>query len=171
MRLVRTFFQNKPAPSGSSPRDLGHPSNVPTAMAARDDMDTRPISSRALQQTPDKLLTFPVTTAFCGVSIVFLKRGESVVQVPQNCFFFPSFASSDATAPLGILAVATPLERAGFEICLIDSTITSSYKKQETRPRRSARQRLSFMVPPFSIARAFNRGQAEFMLPEGQSSG
>jgi hypothetical protein len=32
-------------------------------------------------------------------------------------------------------------------------------------------QRLSFMVPAFSIARAFNRGQAEFMLPEGQSSG
>ena len=31
-------------------------------------------------------------------------------------FFFPSFASSDATAPLGILAVATPLLRAGYEI-------------------------------------------------------
>ena len=45
-------------------------------------------------------------------------------------FFFPSFASSDATAPLGILAVATPLERAGFEICLIDSTITPDFKKR-----------------------------------------
>ncbi len=40
-------------------------------------------------------------------------------------FFFPSFASSDATAPLGILAVATPLLRAGYQICLIDSTITT----------------------------------------------
>ncbi len=43
-------------------------------------------------------------------------------------FFFPSFASSEATAPLGILAVATPLLRAGFEIVLIDSTITPNFK-------------------------------------------
>ena len=43
-------------------------------------------------------------------------------------FFFPSFASSDATAPLGILAVATPLIRAGYEVVLIDSTITPNYK-------------------------------------------
>ena len=39
-------------------------------------------------------------------------------------FFFPSFASSEATAPLGILAVATPLLRAGYSVQLIDSTIT-----------------------------------------------
>ena len=45
-------------------------------------------------------------------------------------FFFPSFASSDATAPLGILAVATPLLRAGYSIQLIDSTITPNYKKR-----------------------------------------
>lgn len=45
-------------------------------------------------------------------------------------FFFPSFASSEATAPLGILAVATPLLRAGFEVCLIDSTITPNFKKR-----------------------------------------
>ncbi len=45
-------------------------------------------------------------------------------------FFFPSFASSDATAPLGILAVATPLLRAGYQIRLIDSTITPNYKKR-----------------------------------------
>jgi radical SAM superfamily enzyme YgiQ (UPF0313 family) len=45
-------------------------------------------------------------------------------------FFFPSFASSEATAPLGILAVATPLIRAGFEIVLIDSTITPDFKKR-----------------------------------------
>lgn len=44
-------------------------------------------------------------------------------------FFFPSFASSDATAPLGILAVATPLKRAGFEVVLIDSTITPNFKQ------------------------------------------
>jgi radical SAM superfamily enzyme YgiQ (UPF0313 family) len=45
-------------------------------------------------------------------------------------FFFPSFASSDATAPLGLLAVATPLLRAGYSIRLIDSTITPNYKKR-----------------------------------------
>ncbi len=45
-------------------------------------------------------------------------------------FFFPSFASTEATAPLGILAVSTPLLRAGYDICLIDSTITPNYKKR-----------------------------------------
>src|SRR6201997_3452667 len=45
-------------------------------------------------------------------------------------FFFPSFASSEATAPLGILAVATPLLRAGFSVTLIDSTITPNFKKR-----------------------------------------
>ena len=45
-------------------------------------------------------------------------------------FFFPSFASSEATAPLGILAVATPLKRAGFEVVLIDSTITPNFKQR-----------------------------------------
>jgi anaerobic magnesium-protoporphyrin IX monomethyl ester cyclase len=45
-------------------------------------------------------------------------------------FFFPSFASSEATAPLGILAVATPLLRAGYIVRLIDSTITPNYKKR-----------------------------------------
>lgn len=45
-------------------------------------------------------------------------------------FFFPSFASSEATAPLGILAVATPLIRAGFQIVLIDSTITPNFKER-----------------------------------------
>ena len=45
-------------------------------------------------------------------------------------FFFPSFASSEATAPLGILAVSTPLLRAGYDIVLIDSTITPNFKKR-----------------------------------------
>jgi anaerobic magnesium-protoporphyrin IX monomethyl ester cyclase len=45
-------------------------------------------------------------------------------------FFFPSFASSEATAPLGILAVATPLLRSGYTIRLIDSTITPNYKQR-----------------------------------------
>ena len=45
-------------------------------------------------------------------------------------FFFPSFASTEATAPLGILAVATPLLQAGYEVCLIDSTITPDFQKR-----------------------------------------
>src|SRR6202008_3790592 len=45
-------------------------------------------------------------------------------------FFFPSFASSEATAPLGILAVATPLKRAGFEVVLIYLTITPGFKQK-----------------------------------------
>jgi radical SAM superfamily enzyme YgiQ (UPF0313 family) len=45
-------------------------------------------------------------------------------------FFFPSFASTEATAPLGILAVATPLLRAGYSVRLIDSTITPNFKQR-----------------------------------------
>jgi radical SAM superfamily enzyme YgiQ (UPF0313 family) len=45
-------------------------------------------------------------------------------------FFFPSFASTEATAPLGILAVATPLLRAGYSVQLIDSTITANFKNR-----------------------------------------
>ncbi len=45
-------------------------------------------------------------------------------------FFFPSFSSTEATAPLGILAVSTPLLRAGYDICLIDSTITPDFKRR-----------------------------------------
>lgn len=53
-------------------------------------------------------------------------------------FFFPSFASSDATAPLGILAVATPLLRAGYSVRLIDSTITPNFKKRVLEEVRDA---------------------------------
>jgi radical SAM superfamily enzyme YgiQ (UPF0313 family) len=45
-------------------------------------------------------------------------------------FFFPSFSSSEATAPLGILAVSTPLIRAGYEVRLIDSTIAPDFKRK-----------------------------------------
>jgi radical SAM superfamily enzyme YgiQ (UPF0313 family) len=45
-------------------------------------------------------------------------------------FFFPSFASTEATAPLGILAIATPLLRAGYSVTVIDSTITPNFKKR-----------------------------------------
>ncbi len=45
-------------------------------------------------------------------------------------FFFPAFSSIEATAPLGILAVSTPLLRAGFEVKIIDSTITPQFQKR-----------------------------------------
>src|ERR1700730_14532645 len=53
-------------------------------------------------------------------------------------FFFPSFASSEATAPLGLLAVATPLLRSGYSVQLIDSTITPNYKKRVLEEVRDA---------------------------------
>ena len=43
-------------------------------------------------------------------------------------FFYPAFASLEATAPLGILAVATPLVRAGYQVRIIDSTITPGFQ-------------------------------------------
>src|SRR5271167_1264956 len=53
-------------------------------------------------------------------------------------FFFPSFASSEATAPLGILAVATPLLGGGYQVELIDSTITPNFKKRVLEAVRDA---------------------------------
>lgn len=51
-------------------------------------------------------------------------RGKKVL------FFFPAFSSTEATAPLGILAVATPLLRAGYEVRIIDSTITPNFQQR-----------------------------------------
>ncbi len=45
-------------------------------------------------------------------------------------FFFPAFSSLEATAPLGILAVSTPLLRAGYQVCIVDSTITPHFQQR-----------------------------------------
>src|SRR5512141_1096978 len=45
-------------------------------------------------------------------------------------FFFPAFSSQEATAPLGILAVSTPLLRAGYQVKIIDSTITPKFQQR-----------------------------------------
>src|SRR5450755_851261 len=45
-------------------------------------------------------------------------------------FFFPAFSSQEATAPLGILAVSTPLLRAGYQVRIVDSTITPNFHKR-----------------------------------------
>jgi len=52
--------------------------------------------------------------------------------------FFPAFASSEATAPLGLLAIATPLLRAGYTVKLIDSTITPDYRQRVLEEVRDA---------------------------------
>src|SRR5215468_5841768 len=61
------------------------------------------------------------------------------VKTPRKVvLFFPAFASSEATAPLGLLAVATPLLRAGYDVRLIDSTITPNYKQRVLEEVRDA---------------------------------
>jgi radical SAM superfamily enzyme YgiQ (UPF0313 family) len=45
-------------------------------------------------------------------------------------FFFPAFSSLEATAPLGILAVSTPLLRAGYQVRIVDSTITPRFQER-----------------------------------------
>jgi Cys-tRNA synthase (O-phospho-L-seryl-tRNA:Cys-tRNA synthase) len=45
-------------------------------------------------------------------------------------FFVASFSSIEATAPLGILAISTPLLDAGYEICIVDASIAPDYKKR-----------------------------------------
>lgn len=45
-------------------------------------------------------------------------------------FFVPSFSSIEATAPLGLLAIATPLLKAGYIVKIIDSTIHRDYKRR-----------------------------------------
>jgi radical SAM superfamily enzyme YgiQ (UPF0313 family) len=45
-------------------------------------------------------------------------------------FFIPSFSSIEATAPLGLLAISTPLLRSGYSVRIIDSSITPNYKER-----------------------------------------
>ena len=79
-----------------------------------------------------------MTIALWKGSIVHSSEEYVLSKSRKIVFFFPSFASSEATAPLGILAVATPLLRAGYQICLIDSTITPNYKKRVLEEVRDA---------------------------------
>ena len=47
-------------------------------------------------------------------------------------FFVASFSSIEATAPLGILAISTPLLEAGYDVRIIDSTITPEEESKAT---------------------------------------
>jgi anaerobic magnesium-protoporphyrin IX monomethyl ester cyclase len=53
-----------------------------------------------------------------------LKKSKTIV------FFVPSFSSIEATAPLGLLAISTPLLRAGYEVRIIDATIVPDYQQR-----------------------------------------
>jgi anaerobic magnesium-protoporphyrin IX monomethyl ester cyclase len=53
-----------------------------------------------------------------------LKASKKVV------LFFPAFSSQEATAPLSLLAISTPLLRSGYAVTLVDSTITPDFKKR-----------------------------------------
>jgi anaerobic magnesium-protoporphyrin IX monomethyl ester cyclase len=53
-------------------------------------------------------------------------------------FFFPAFSSQEATAPLGILAVSTPLVRAGYQVTIVDSTITPNFQARVIHELRDA---------------------------------
>src|ERR1700739_814123 len=57
-------------------------------------------------------------------------RGSLVKSSKKIVFFLPSFSSIEATAPLGILAISTPLLSAGYEVKIVDATITPNYKKR-----------------------------------------
>ncbi|MGB9434503.1 MAG: radical SAM protein [Candidatus Acidiferrum sp.] len=85
-------------------------------------------------------------------------------------FFFPSFASSEATAPLGILAVATPLLRDGYSVTLVDSTITAHFKKRVLNEVKDALcLAISLVTGPMiretvEIARAVKAWNPEFPI-------
>lgn len=88
-------------------------------------------------------------------------------------FFFPSFSSTEATAPLGILAVAEPLLRAGYPVQLIDSTITPNFKKRVLEEVRDAIcLGISLVTGPMiretvEIARAIKEWDHEFPIVLG----
>src|SRR5450755_4202547 len=52
------------------------------------------------------------------------------MQPKKVVFFFPAFSSQEATAPLGILAVSTPLLNAGYQVKIVDSTITPNFQRR-----------------------------------------
>ena len=61
-----------------------------------------------------------------------MKKSNKVV------LFFPAFSSLEATAPLGLLAISTPVLRAGYKITIIDSTITPNFKARVLREVQDA---------------------------------
>src|SRR5664279_3864759 len=65
-------------------------------------------------------------------------RMGGTMQRKKVVFFFPAFSSQEATAPLGILAVSTPLLAAGYQVKIIDSTITPNFQQRVLEEVRDA---------------------------------
>jgi anaerobic magnesium-protoporphyrin IX monomethyl ester cyclase len=62
-----------------------------------------------------------------------LFRNQFASMKKKVVFFFPAFSSQEATAPLAILAVSTPLLQAGYEVVIVDSTITPDFQNAVLR--------------------------------------
>jgi len=83
-------------------------------------------------------------------------------------FFIPSFSSIEATAPLGLLAISTPLLRAGYTVRIIDSTIHMDYKARVLEEVKDALcLGISLITGPMisetvEIARAVKRWNRDF---------
>jgi anaerobic magnesium-protoporphyrin IX monomethyl ester cyclase len=83
-------------------------------------------------------------------------------------FFIPSFSSIEATAPLGLLAIATPLLRAGYEVRIIDSSIVPDYKRRVMDEIKDALcLGISLVTGPMisetvQVARAVKRWNSDF---------
>ena len=56
-------------------------------------------------------------------------KGTHVKSSKKIVFFVASFSSIEATAPLGILAISTPLLNAGYEIRIVDASIRSEERR------------------------------------------
>src|SRR5947209_19497882 len=68
----------------------------------------------------------------------FVRPAARTMRHKKVVFFFPAFSSQEATAPLGILAVCTPLLRAGYTVRIIDSTITPDFQSRVIEELRDA---------------------------------
>ena len=85
-------------------------------------------------------------------------------------FFVASFSSIEATAPLGILAIATPLLNAGYDVRIIDASIAPDYKKQIMKEIKDALcLGISLVTGPMiretvDIARTIKKWDPEFPI-------
>ena len=90
----------------------------------------QPSHQHLLDKAPQKKRTHP-QCSISKLNAVLTEQSQKRVRNSKKIvFFFPAFSSQEATAPLGILAVSTPLLRAGYKICIVDSTITPNFQKR-----------------------------------------
>ena len=126
-----------------------------------------------LRETKNRLQTADIrmTTALGNGSIVLFKRGVRFGQVSQNCFFLSVVCQLRCDGALwASWRWPRPLLRAGYQICLIDSTITPNYKKRVLEEVRDALcLGISLVTGPMiretvEIARAIKEWNPEFPI-------